>query len=132
MPKISIIVPVFQTEKYLNRCVDSIKKIDIVEMRRRISAFFDNTPLYDVAKYTESAYIDSLHSIYYECRIRSGKKYKDNDIYKQTAQKCRTEIKANKKTISDNPYTKTNSRYKLFRFSPSLFCLVKKIYKLRK
>ncbi len=37
MDKISVIVPVYKSEKYLNRCVNSIRKTDIYKYRNNFS-----------------------------------------------------------------------------------------------
>ena len=72
MPKISVIVPVYNTEKYLRKCLDSIinqtfRDIEIICVD---DCSPDNSR--DILREYENRYPDLLHCIYLEKNVRQG------------------------------------------------------------
>ena len=111
--KISVIVPIFNTEQYIHRCIDSI----IAQTYRDLEIILIDDGSPDHCGMICDEYMESIIYNYCEC-----KKIKNNSLYNDLARYMLKRFRN-----SYNSYTRLPIKDKLFYLFPNLYSALRDI-----
>lgn len=120
----------FFSPNSISRGSYSLKKLDAIEVRRRVMDFYRQTGLQRYYVFMESSYFGTLYDGYYNCY----KRRREKPEYRQMAKQLRSEINGQYENILKNPYQQGMVlRHKIFRTAPGVwFCCMAVIKQVKK
>lgn len=107
----------FFSPNSISRSAFSLKRLDGIEVRRRVMEFFKEKGLTRYHDVVENVYFSAIYACYYECYKRRKQKE-----YGEKARELHETLRSQYERILNNPYQKKHPlRHQIFHFSASLW-----------
>lgn len=107
----------FFSPNSISRSSFSLKRLDAIEVRRRIMAFHKEKGLQRYYDFVESTYFSTLYACYYDCR-----RLRAQSAYRKEAEELRKILQSQYEAILSNPHHQGRLlRHRIFHISPTVW-----------